>query len=105
MGTFRQCGQPSSDSIIVLCDKVGGGLVEILDRLHHFAAPTESTDKFPCAWRAATGKCSTHSDPAKSCRKCENQAVPKAEVLSRAKAACSAALLRKLAGSDVANAA
>ena len=98
-------GQPSADSITVLCDKVGGGLVEILDRLHHFAALTETTDKFPCAWRAATGKCSTHSDPAKTCRKCENQAAPRAEVLSRAKAACTAALLRKLAGSDVANAA
>ena len=98
-------GEPCADSITVLCDRAGGGLVEILDRLHHFAAPNESTDKFPCAWRAATGKCSTHADPAKTCRKCENQAAPKADVLSRAKAACSAALLRKLAGSDVANAA
>ena len=28
-------GEPAADTIIVLCDKVGGGLVEILDRLQH----------------------------------------------------------------------
>ena len=89
-------GEPAADSIVDWCDRKGGGLVEILDRLHHFQAPTTGTDKFPCAWRAATGECRTHADPKKTCRKCENGAKPLAKVLSLAKAACRADFLAKV---------
>jgi hypothetical protein len=97
-------GEPAAASIISLCDKKGGGLVEVLDRLHHFASPTLSTDKFPCPWLAATGKCSTHVDPARTCRKCEHGAVHSAEILSKAKAAV-APSLRLAPASAVAQAA
>ena len=97
-------GEPAAASIVSLCDKKGGGLVEVLDRLHHFASPNLSTDKFPCPWLAATGKCSTHADPAKQCRKCENGAVHSAAILSKAKAAV-ATSLRLVPTSAVATAA
>ena len=89
-------GEPAANSIVDWCDKKGGGLVEILDRLHHFQAPTTSTDKFPCAWKAAAGECRTHADPKKTCRKCENGTKPLAGVLSLAKAACRADFLAKV---------
>ena len=89
-------GEPAANSIVDWCDKKGGGLVEILDRLHHFQAPTTSTDKFPCAWKAAAGECRTHADPKKTCRKCENGTKPLAAVLSLAKAACRADFLAKV---------
>ena len=89
-------GEPSANSITDWCDRKGGGLVEVLDRLHHFQAPSTTTDKFPCAWMAAAGECKTHADPKKTCRKCENGAKPLAAVLSRAKAACRADFLSKI---------
>ena len=89
-------GEPSANSITDWCDRKGGGLVEVLDRLHHFQAPSTTTDKFPCAWMAAAGECKTHADPKKTCRKCENGAKPLAAVLSRAKAACRADFLAKI---------
>ena len=97
-------GEPAAASIVSLCDKKGGGLVEVLDRLHHFASPAVPTDKFPCPWLAATGRCSTHADPAKTCRKCEHGAVHSADILSKAKAAV-APSLRLAPASAVAQAA
>ena len=82
-------GEPTAGSILKLLDKAGGGLVEILDRLH-FAEM--GTDAIPCGWHAALGRCRDHEDPKAICRKCVAGLTAMPKVLSRAKTALHADL-------------
>ena len=82
-------GEPAAGSISKVLDKAGGGLVEILDRLH-FAEI--GTDALPCGWFAALGRCRDHEDPKATCRKCTGGLPAMPAVLSRAKAALHADL-------------
>jgi hypothetical protein len=99
-------GEPAPGSISEkagLLDKKGGGLVEVLDRMHFALDTSQRIDLLPCGWMAALAKCDAHA--AGKCPKCKNGTAPDASVLSRGKAACCPALLAKLpVGSAVATA-
>jgi hypothetical protein len=92
------------NSVSVLLDKGGGGLVEILDRLHLGEAPSSALGELPCGWKAALG--SHRVKPGgKACNKCAHGAEASATVLTAAKGGCTSELLAKLpADSPVANA-
>ena len=82
-------GEPAANTIKKVLDKAGGGLVEVLDRLH-FAEI--GSDAMPCGWYAALGRCRDHEDPNAICRKCVGGVPAMPKVLSRAKAALHADL-------------
>jgi chemotaxis protein histidine kinase CheA len=80
--------------ISVVLDRMGGGLVEIIDRLHSDANPGTPVQQLPCPWAAGPGKC--RAALVNKCGKCTFGAQPDAAVLSAAKALCTPGFLATL---------
>jgi hypothetical protein len=81
-------------AIVAMLDRKGGGVVEILDRLHAQAAPGKPTSDLPCGWLAATGRCRLAATD--KCVKCRNGAAPDPALLAKVKAACTERFLERL---------
>ena len=101
-----QAGEPAAGLVTTKIDKAGGGLIEVIDRLHfnHHGGKV-GMSQMPCPWVCATKTC-PNLVKATGCNKCTNKAQPVASVMSVAKAACTPAFLASLpADSAVATAA
>jgi hypothetical protein len=96
-------GEPKANSITDKLDKAGGGLVEVLDRLHAAENPQARVSDFACPWMSTNGSC-RDGDNSK-CKKCANKTRHSAAVLSTAKAACTAELLNSLPAKSLVKAA
>jgi hypothetical protein len=96
-------GEPKADSITTKLDKLGGGLVEVLDRLHVAENPQAKISELACPWMSTNGSCRDGDKGA--CKKCSNKTQHSAATLSTAKAACSADLLNSLPAKSLVKAA
>jgi hypothetical protein len=87
-------GDPKPGTIVTFLDQKGSGLVEILERIHQMENPTKRIHELACGWATGVGNC--RNSASKGCAKCDNKATASPAALSRAKAACSVALMAKL---------